>query len=561
MTTRTPSKAVQRRLPPCGYALDGTTCRKVGDHHCAPRVTHVVKFFAEVLVHTKARWARKAFALALWQKRDIVAPLFGTIRWDPESETYVRRYRIAWIELGRKNGKSELLAGIMLFLLVADGEEGAELYGCAKDRDQASIVYEVARRMVELSPILSQRLTIYKQGKRIVDERTGSFYQVIAADASGNLGQNPHGIAFDEVITQPNGDLWSALRTGFGARTQPLMVGVTTPGDDDSSFAKAEHDEMIRIAEDPSRNPHTFVYIRNVPADADPWNERNWKLGNPALGDFLSLQVLREEAVEAKNDRTKENKFRQFRLSQWVQQTTRWLSIAEWNDNIGDLGIAPEPDWLAPQLEGRKCWAGLDLSSKLDLTAWSLLFEDGTVIWRYWAPESVVPLLDKHTAGKFSLWCDAGWVTLTDGNTIDYDLIYSAIEIDHARYSIAGIVYDRWSGEPVRQEIQKRTGLEMNESATTFDRMTLPMKELSRLLKSQELAHGGNPVSTWMADSLEAKSPRDDGDRVRPVKPDRGKTGKRIDGMVTLLMSIDGRLAVLEAEEPPKDPFFIYGEG
>ena len=546
-----PRKREPKR-PVCGYTLDGKTCRKRGEHLCKPRADKVSAFFRELLVHTKGRWARTPFELEGWQADDIVRPVFGTVVWDTEEECYVRRYRIVWIEVARKNGKSELMAGIALYLLCADDEEGAEIYGCAKDKDQARKVFDVAKRMVELSPVLSRRLKVQAQAKRIVDERTASYYEVVAADAAGNLGHNPHGIVFDEVLTQPDGDLWEAMKTAMGTRTQPMMVAATTAGDNPTSFAKSEHDEMVRISEDPSRSPRTFVYIRNVPKDADPWDESLWPLGNPALGSFLKWDALRAEALEAKNNRRKENSFRQFRLNQWVQQTTRYISLDEWDANKRE--IAPTPDWLIPRLEGQVCWAGLDLSSKLDMTAWTLLFEDGTILWRFWIPESMVPVLDKHTDSKFSEWVDAGWITATEGDVIDYSVIYDAIEEDHARFVIASINYDKWSGEPVRQEIVARTDLDMNEGDTTYTRMTAPMQELMRGLKAGEFNHAGNPVARWMADNLEAKSPTDDPDRVRPVKPDRAKTGKRIDGMVGLLLAIDGRLTV-EAEIPAADIF------
>lgn len=549
---RAPAKT--RRPPVCGYTLDGKTCRKRGEHLCKQRADKVSAFFRELLVHTKGKWARHRFELEQWQADEIVRPVFGTVLWDDEDACYVRRYRIVWIEVARKNGKSELMAGIALYLLCADDEESAEIYGCAKDKDQARKVFDVARRMVELSPVLSRRLKLFTANKRIVDERTGSYYEVVAADAAGNLGHNPHGVVFDEVLTQPNGDLWEAMKTGMGARSQPLMVAATTAGNDPASFAKSEHDEMVRISEDPERSRRTFVYIRNVPKDADPWNEDNWYLGNPALGSFLRLDVLRAEAQEARNNRRKENSFRQYRLNQWVQQATRYIQLDEWDANKRE--IAPTPDWLVPALEGKVCWAGLDLSSKLDMTAWTLLFEDGTILWRFWVPESVVPLLDKHTDGEFGRWVRDGWVTATDGDVIDYAAIYAAIEEDVGRYAIASITYDKWSGEPVRQAVIERTGLEdeLYEGDTTYTRMTQPMKELMRGLKACEFNHAGNPVARWMADSLEAKSPTDDPDRVRPVKPDRGKSGKRIDGMVSLLLAIDGRLTV-DAELPAADIF------
>ena len=201
-------------------------------------------------MHTKSRWARRPFDLTTWQRNDIIAPLFGDVEWSPVAKDYVRRHRVAWIELARKNGKSELLAGMALILLVADDEEGAEVYGAAVDRDQASIVWQVAERMVTLSPTLSRRLRIFRNPKRIADERTGSFYQVLAGDALGNLGLNPHGVVFDEVHAQKSADLWNALRTSMGTRTQPLMVAATTAGNDPASFAATEHEYSVAVAAD-----------------------------------------------------------------------------------------------------------------------------------------------------------------------------------------------------------------------------------------------------------------------------------------------------------------------
>ena len=198
-------------------------------------------FEGGTLSHTKGRWARTRFRLEEWQNAQIVVPLFGEVEWSQDHGLWVRRYRIAWVELPRKNGKSEILAGCGLLLLCADDEEGAEVYGCALDVDQAKLVWNVAERMVALSPMLSRHLKVYKQSRRIVHERSGSFYQVVAGDAFGNLGSNPHGILFDEVITQRDGGLWDAMRTGMGARTQPLMIAATTAGNDPTSFAQEEH--------------------------------------------------------------------------------------------------------------------------------------------------------------------------------------------------------------------------------------------------------------------------------------------------------------------------------
>ncbi|MCG5220278.1 terminase TerL endonuclease subunit [Streptosporangium soli] len=550
-----------RRGPACGYTFRGTSCERRGAHYCKPRADRVVAFYTELLVHTKGAHARNKFTLAFWQEHEIVRPLFGEVVYSGEWGCYVRRYRIATICMGRKNGKSGLLSGAALYLLVGDDEESAEVYGAAADTKQAGKVFEPSLRMVQLSPVLNKRLKHLKNNRRLVDERTASYYEVIPADAMGELGHNPHGFILDEVLSQPDDSLWNTMRTAAGARIQPLFLCITTETNQPVSFGASFIDEADRVMEDPKRAPHQFAYIRklprteeeldrlrrlfpghpDLPVSTDAFDERNWRWPNPGLDDFLSRDALRQEALEARNERSKENAFRQFRANQRVQTATRYISLDLWDGCAGE--VAPNPEWILPKIEGRKAWGGLDLSSKLDMTSWCLHFDNGWTWWRFWAPESVVSTLDDHTGGQFSQWVSDGWVTLTDGDTIDYDVIYDAIEEDDDRFRIVDVTYDKWCGEPVRQAIEKRTKIAMVESGTTYSQMTDPMKELMRLLKAADgsFMHGGNPVARWMADALQAKSPADDPDRVRPVKPDRDRQASRIDGMITLLYGIDGR--------------------
>ena len=203
--------------PTCDYELDGVYCGESGDHFCIPRANHVVAFIEEVCVHTKGRYAGKPFILADWQKTDIVQPMFGHVVWNEEHHAYSRRYEIAWIEIARKNGKTELLAAFMLYLLVGDGEQSAELFGIARDKEQASLCFDVAAQMVRLSPVLSRRLKVTPHIKRIFDEKTHSFYQVIASDGAGALGSNPSGVAADEILAWRDGSMWEAMRTGMGS--------------------------------------------------------------------------------------------------------------------------------------------------------------------------------------------------------------------------------------------------------------------------------------------------------------------------------------------------------
>lgn len=543
------------KLPVCGRKFDDFTCSEAGNHLCEARIRHIEAFFSEILVHTKGRWARTPFHLMGWQLDEIIKPLFGTVVWSPEYERYVRQYRVAWIEIARKNGKSELLAGIALYLLVADDEESAEIYGCAVDRDQARKVFDVAVRMVQLAPVLSARLKINQQQKRIYDVQTASYYEAIPADAAGALGHNPSGVVFDEVLAQKSRDLWDAMRTGMGARTQALMVAATTAGSDPQSFGKAEHDEMRRVADDPKRAPHVFVFMRNLPSDADPWQEKNWYYPNPALGQFLSLQSLRDEAIEAQADPAKENSFRQFRLNQWVSQSTRWMPMHLYDRCCRDLW--PQPDWHRDQLVGRVAYAGFDLAAKFDLTAWCLALpgeDDDPVdfLWRFWLPEVGLERLDQFHDGKFSRWAKAGWITVTEGSVIDYDRVIADIGADARDFQIAGADCDEWSMWPVINRIAETIGLdpetgELTAYKNTYDRMSPGMTEVMGLVKRGMFEHHGNPVARFCFDQCEVRQAPYDPNLVRPEKPERGRDRARIDGVPAAAMATNAWKARADA--------------
>ena len=539
-------------LPPCDAASYPRfnhphlpVCDEQGEHLCLPRAIRACGFFDRILVHTKGQFARRPFILTDWQRNEIVGPLMGTVEYSPEAKAYRRRYRMGWIELARKNGKSELLAGLALYLLAFDGEEGAEIYGAAKDRDQARVIWDVASRMVQLSPTLNRRegLRVRNHDRRIVDLRTGSFYAVLARDALGNLGLNPSAVLFDEVISQPDGRLWEAMRTAAGARTEPLMVAATTAGDDPSSFAAGEHAQAVKVVDDPERERHRFVYLRNTPMEADAFDEKLWAYANPALGDFLTVQALRDEAAEAKNDPTKENAFRQFRLNQWVSQSTRWMNLNLYRECTGDLW--PNATWGLDLLKGREVWCGLDLSAKLDLTSLCIFApqqgtEPGHALWWHWLPEDSLPALNTSTSNKATGWVKQGYLRLMPGGVIDYDLLVKEIVDLLAPFKPREIVYDKWSGEYTRQLLEKALGkrTQIISNEPTYVGMTMPMRELMALTVEKGWHHHGNPIAMFCFDSVEVRRSVDNPDLLKPVKPERTPNQVRIDAVITAALAI-----------------------
>lgn len=564
--------------PACGYTFRRKTCLKSGAHYCEPRADRVVTFFARMLVHIKGRLARTPFILRPWQEFEIIRPLFGEVLWDPEAEQYVRRYRIAYIVVARKNGKSELAAGIMLYLLVGDDEDDAELYAAAKDTKQAGKVFEPAVRMVQLSPKLSKRLRYYKQAKRLVDEKTGSFYEVITADAKGELGHNPHAFNLDEVLSQPDATLWEAMTTAAGARLQELMLATTTETDDNSSFGASLINEAEKVQEQPERAPHIFAFARklpltedqlealrrtfpahpDLPVSTDPFNEANWKWPNPALDEFKARASMRRQALDARNEPDKENSFRQFQTNQRVGQAHRWMSMRLYDDCLTD-DLWLTPDYHRDQLVGRPAWGGLDLAAKFDLTAWCLLVPDdeGLVhaLWRFWLPESALEHLNKHADDdRWSRWSKQGWLTVTEGNVVDYDVIYDDIEQDGKDFDLVATDADQWSSAPVIQEVEKRLGVwEIDAYQNTYQRMSPGMTELMALVKKKKFRHHGNPVARECFDTVEVRKSPMDPNLIRPVKPERDKSGKRIDAVPTAAMGCSAMRRAPLSDEDTQD--------
>ena len=534
----------RRRFPPCGYTFDELTCNRRGEHLCEPRVRHVHQFFVELLVHTKGDWSRKPFIPADWESREVLTPLFGTAEWSPEWGRYVRRYRELYLSTGRKNGKTELIAGIVLYLLAADDEEAAEVYGLALDKDQASLAYRAAARMVELSPVLRRRLRVFTGARRIIDPPTASFFAVTAGDALGALGESPHGAYIDELLAQPNRELYDALRTGFGSRSQPLLMLVTTADNDPAGFAAAERKWSEQVAEDPELDRSRLVVLHAAPPELDWTDESTWELANPALDDYLDRRVLRDECRKAIGNPAAERAFKQYRLNQQSAKAGRAVDLAYWDAGAAEL----------PELAGRECFGGLDLGSTTDLASYALDFPDGhgghDVLWRTFAPSSVLRDLDRRTGGRASVWVGQGHLTITEGNVIDYDEITAALLEDAERYAITEIGFDRWGATQLSLDLIAE-GFPLIAVGQGYASMSAPTKEFLRLVKAGRYRHGGNPLVRWQVMNLITRT-----DPAGNIKPDKQRSSEKIDSLVAGIMALD---RAQRHAAPPEDDYITAG--
>jgi phage terminase large subunit-like protein len=502
------------------------------------RARHVRAFFTELLTHTKGDWNRKPFIPAGWQWRKVIGPLFGQVVWDSWRGRYVRRYRILYLSVARKNGKTELLAGMVLYLLCADGEAGAEVYGLALDSGQAGLVYHVAQRMVHNSPVLRRRLAVIRSAERIADDATGSFFQVVAGDAEGNLGENPSGAYIDELLTQPDRELFDAVRTGMGTRAQPLLLLATTAEADPSGFAASEREWSERVAADPELERDRLVVIYRAAEDADWTRPSTWRQANPALGDFLEMRVLRGECKTAVNNPTAERSFKQYRLNQPVSRTGRAIDLPAWDASAGP---APAAQLLA-ELAGRDCYCGLDLAATQDLAAYALVFppEDGDsayrLIWRHFTPARRLDQLARRTGGLAAVWAARGELTLTDSVVTDYEAIRAQLTADRDSYRIAEVAFDPWNAVQLAAELAD-DGWTMVSFSQSARAMSAATAELLRLVADGLLHHGGSGIARWQAGNAVTRI-----DGAGNVKLDRQKSAEKIDGIVAAVMGLDRAL-------------------
>ncbi len=507
-----------------------------------------VAFFPAMLTHVEGELAGRPFTLAPWQAAH-VGCAFGWKRPDG-----TRRYREVFDYEPRKNGKTAKLAGLMNYVSLCDNESGAQNYSAAAEREQAALLYRVAKLQLAANPQLEKLVKFYATFKSI-EYREGVTYKALSADADTKHGFNSHFIAVDELHAQPNRHLVDVLVTSTGARRQPMVWYITTADFLRESICNEKYDYACKVRDGIIEDPAFLPIIYEATREEDWKSPEVWAKANPNLGVSVSPEYLERECKRAQDIPAYENTFRRLHLNQQTETDTRAVPMDRW----ADCGKVP-----LPSLDGRPCFAGLDLSTTTDLSAFVLLFPEAdggySVLPQFWAPAEGARKRETRDRVPYKLWERQGLLKLTDGDVIDYDVIRADINALKLRYNIRKIAADRWNATQIVTQLMG-DGFEVAAYGQGFKDMTAPTKELLKLVVAGKLYHGNNAILRWMAANLATET-----DAAGNLKPSKKKSSERIDGMVALVMALglalvepDGKSVyekrgVLVLEEPRRQP-------
>ena len=501
---------------------------------------HAIRFISTLCTHTKGKWAGVRFKLLPWQF-SFLWELFGQCKEDGN-----RQYRTCYVEIAKKNGKSEIGAAVGLYMLCGDGEQGAEVYSAAADKEQAGLVFNVAAQMVRNNKVLSNRLKVVDSRKRIVDYKTNSFYAALSAEAFTKHGLNPSAILFDELHAQPNDELWNVLTSGTDyARSQQLVFVMTTAGVyDTKSIWWKQREKAIQVEKGVVQDDSLLPVLYIADKEDNPADEKVWLKANPSCGHIFTLDKIRDDFKRASQDPVEYQNFKRFRLNIPVNQINRWMPMDKW-DECGKEKLKKG------DLIGRIAYGGLDLSEKLDLTAFVLVFppieqkEKWKVLCHFFLPEETLMKRVERDKVPYNLWRDAGYLTATPGNVVDYEYIRRQISgftensskiwpnSASKLYQLREVAYDPFGATAITTKLENDDGIQMVECRQGWKTMSPPMKDLLKMVVGGEIEHFGNPVLRWNADNLVVKP-----DAAGNVQPAKDKARERIDGMVALIMAL-----------------------
>jgi phage terminase large subunit-like protein len=483
-----------------------------------------VKYFYEnYLKHPDG----KPFILMDWEE-EIISALMGTLNEDGK-----RRYRKAYISLPRKNGKSSLMAGLLLYFLtvVSEKHRFMQIYSAAGSSEQAGIVFRCASEMVKQNSQLSKIVRVIEFTKRMRNLRTDSTYFVLSRESGTAHGINAAMCVFDETFNQKDSFLWDAIERSMGTQPEPLLVSISTSGTNRESLCRRLYDYGKKVTSGEVSDPTFYCRIYEAD-DSDDWeDEEVWHKANPALrSGFRFIDEMRSSFNRAREIPSEENQFRNQYLNMWTAASVRWVTSSVWEGCGAPFSIA--------ELEGRECWVGLDLGASRDITAAVFLFPpvNDDDIWRlvcfFWIPSENIEDRGRRDGAPYSSWVKAGFIMTTPGNVVDYAGIRSTLNEFAGKFKILGVGIDPWNSAQIAPALVE-DGFEVVDIRQGYQSLSAPMKEFERLLLSKKISHNGNPVLRWMAESTVTIV-----DPAGNVKPDKSQRNRRIDGIVASIIAI-----------------------
>lgn len=492
--------------------------------------------FCEFLPITAGVHAGRKLKLRDWQK-EIIRAIYAT------DKKGFRRVRTALITLPRKNGKTALAAALALcHLLGPESESRGQIFSAASDREQASIIFKEMEAMILSVPEFSERCHIQNFRKIISDTVTGSSYTAMTADGRKAHGLSPSFMVYDELAQSADRELYDNLTTGTGARKEPLMVVISTQSADPNHIMSELVDYALKIQEGTlPPDPAFYGCVYAAPDDCDPWNEKVWFDCNPALDDFRSLEEMRSFAEQAKKIPAKESVFKNLYLNMRVDPSAKWIATTDF-----EACIQPMPD-----LTGRECYAGLDLSSTQDLSALSLCFvpieedEPFYTLHYTWCPLNAIKTRSKADRVPYDLWHKQGHIEATPGSVVDYSYILKRIEAIGKQYNLKAILFDRWGATKIVKDLEDMN-LTVIEFGQGFASMSPPSKEMEKLILAQKIIFPDNPALKWCFSNVIAET-----DAAGNVKPSKKLSREKIDMVVSTIMALDGALRNQKKEITP----------
>jgi len=499
---------------------------------------HFRDFCRKYLRHWEGRWRGDPFELQDWQWKHVFGPLYGWFRYDKELGRPVRRFRMVYIELPKKNGKSPMGAAVGTYALYGDGEGGALVLSIATTKQQANIVHRHAIKYVRVSPDLCDRSKILEHQSVIRYPALDGTYAAVPSDGTAtNEGPQVSCLVADELHVWKGRQQWEELRWSFAGRTEPILFSITTAGDDFQSVCREQHDKALRVASGQSVD-HSFLgYVAAADDDDDPSDPAVWRKANPSYGTIILESEMRSSWEAAKDSPSEVEAFKRYRLNIWRTSESPWLPYDKW--------VACGEDYTVDDLIGERCCGALDVSTVRDFTAFVLAFDcaDGKVRllpW-FWLPEAEVE--NKTRSGDFRIWRQHGLLKATPGDVVDYNIVEEDVREIVERFQCEKFAYDPWNAEVITARIEEATGVKRIEFRQGMATFAEPTKRFEKLVCSGGLAHPRHEILDWMIQHCAVET--DKNGNIRPIKPKAGDT-RKVDGVVCSVMS----LSMLGESEP-----------